>query len=129
MLSKNNNNLNSSTTASCSLVGNTISNISSICDITSEIAIPTTGFNRKHRKISYEEFLILLETMREDNYTEYLEAIYDIITHPGFRMLSDEYLTEFAKDIEEAEQRYYFEIEDYYNLDDFTSFKLLRKLR
>ena len=67
--------------------------------------------------------------MKEDDYDKYLMAITEVITHTSFRMLTDEYLTEIAADIEKAEREYKFSIEDHYNLDDFPSYKLLRKLQ
>ena len=86
------------------------------------------SFNKNTRKLSEESFRILLETVKEDNHSKYIENIANIVTRPGFRMLSDEYLTEIALDIAEAEKKYGFAIEDYYDLDNFPSFKLLRKI-
>jgi hypothetical protein len=97
--------------------------------MSSTFASPHQNFNKNHRKLSFESFVIVLETMKEDDYDKYLMAITDVITHTGFRMLTDEYLTEIAVDIEKAEREYTFSIEDHYNLDDFPSYKLLRKLQ
>jgi hypothetical protein len=89
---------------------------------------PTFGFNKSHRKLPYDKFLVVLETMKEDDYDNYLESLADVIVRPAFRILPEEFLIENIKDIEEIEKLFGIDISDYYNLDDFYSFRLLKTL-
>jgi hypothetical protein len=87
------------------------------------------GFAKNSRNLDCKSFIILLETIKVDDYSQYMKNIADTIMHPGFRQLTDEYLSEIVLDIEKAEKALGFNIEDHYNLDNFPSFKLLKKIK
>lgn len=97
--------------------------------INSHMPLYLNNFNKMHRTLSEKDFISILNLLKVENTEEYLAALYDIITHPGFRKLSDEYLVEIATDIEKVELEYHVSISDHCNMDDYPGFKLLRVLK
>ena len=89
----------------------------------------TANFAKYTRTLNEEAFIKMLETMKADDYNDYINSLHDVIIHPGFRILSDILLTELIKDIEYLEDDRGLKIEDHYDLDEYDSFRALRKLR
>jgi len=92
------------------------------------LSIFNNDFARKTRKLDDVAFMVLLESLKEDDREEYLGALGNVITHPDFRKLSDKVLTELINDLEELVNRG-INVEEHYNLDNYESYKVLKKLR
>ena len=106
-----------------------VSNIDSLQDWIPEVlSIFNNDFAKKTRKLDNDSFMVLLESLREDDREEYLGALGNVITHPDFRKLSDDMLTEMIKDLDELADRG-INVEEHYNLDGYDSYKVLKKLR
>ena len=81
------------------------------------------------KHLSEEDLNKMLDAIAEEDDSSYLEFLTNVLKHSSFRKLSEEFITQRFTDIERAEEKFSFKLENIIDLDNYPGVKLLKKLK